>query len=123
MVGLPCLPMRLSRQITLLGITIKSEYIYKESNMKLFILVITMLVSTFAIADTYVNGYYKSNGTYVQPHYRSDPDSSVSNNWSTKGNVNPYTGKAGTGVEKYQPNSRIQNDQPNSGIETYSPRR
>jgi len=91
--------------------------------MKLFILVITMFVSTFAIADTYVNGYYKSNGTYVQPHYRSDPDSSVSNNWSTKGNVNPYTGKAGTVVEKYQPNSRIQIYQPNSGIETYSPRR
>ena len=91
--------------------------------MKLFILVITMLVSTFAIADTYVNGYYKSNGTYVQPHYRSDPDSSVSNNWSTKGNVNPYTGKTGTVVEKYQPNSRIQIYQPNSGIETYYPRR
>jgi len=64
--------------------------------MKLLIIVIAMLVSTIAIADTYVNGYYKSNGTYVQPHYRSDPDSSVSNNWSTKGNVNPYTGKAGT---------------------------
>lgn len=64
--------------------------------MKLLILIIAMLVSTIAIADTYVKGYYKSNGTYVQPHYRSDPDSSVSNNWSTKGNVNPYTGKVGT---------------------------
>jgi hypothetical protein len=43
-----------------------------------------------------VRGYVKSNGTYVAPHYRSAPDSSVSNNWSTVGNVNPYTGEAGT---------------------------
>lgn len=49
-----------------------------------------------AAADTYVNGYTKKNGTYVAPHYRSRPDGNTSNNWSTKGNVNPYTGKAGT---------------------------
>ena len=44
-------------------------------------------------ADTWVNGYYKSNGTYVQGHYRSSPDSYRNNNWSTSGNTNPYTGK------------------------------
>jgi TPR repeat protein len=32
----------------------------------------------------------------VAPHYRSAPDHNPYNNWSTKGNVNPYTGKAGT---------------------------
>ena len=47
-------------------------------------------------ADTWVNGYYKSNGTYVQGHYRSSPDSYRNNNWSTSGNTNPYTGKRGT---------------------------
>ena len=47
-------------------------------------------------ADTWVNGYYKSNGTYVQGHYRSSPDSYKNNNWSTSGNSNPYTGKRGT---------------------------
>lgn len=46
----------------------------------------------------HVNGYFRSNGTYVAPHYQSSPDSSFYNNWSTKGNVNPYTGKAGTRV-------------------------
>ena len=25
-------------------------------------------------ADEYVHGYYRSNGTYVQPYFRSDPD-------------------------------------------------
>ncbi len=44
----------------------------------------------------HVSGYTKKNGTVVQPHYRSAPDGTKANNWSTKGNVNPYTGKAGT---------------------------
>ena len=34
-------------------------------------------------------------GTYVRPHYRSDPDGVFGNNWSTSGNVNPHTGKPG----------------------------
>lgn len=42
-----------------------------------------------------VKGYYRSNGTYVPPHYRTAPDRNPYNNWSTKGNVNPYTGKPG----------------------------
>jgi hypothetical protein len=37
----------------------------------------------------------------VQPHYRSSPDGSRLNNWSTRGNVNPYTGKPGT-VDPYR---------------------
>lgn len=43
-----------------------------------------------------VRGYVKKDGTYVQPHMRSAPDGNFSNNWSTVGNVNPYTGVAGT---------------------------
>ena len=54
-----------------------------------------------ADADVYVRGHYRSNGTYVQPHYRSDPDGNPYNNWSTKGNVNPYTGKRGTVTPQY----------------------
>jgi len=45
--------------------------------------------------DVWVNGYYRSDGTYVRPHYRSAPDGNVWNNWSTRGNINPYTGKPG----------------------------
>ena len=43
-----------------------------------------------------VRGYVRSNGTYVAPHYRSAPDGNPYNNWSTIGNVNPYTGEPGT---------------------------
>lgn len=44
----------------------------------------------------HVRGYTRKDGTYVRPHYRSRPDGNFSNNWSTKGNVNPYTGETGT---------------------------
>jgi hypothetical protein len=59
---------------------------------------VALLLSAAApvMADTYVNGYTRSNGTYVAPHMRSDPDGNPYNNWSTKGNVNPYTGQEGT---------------------------
>lgn len=46
--------------------------------------------------STYVHGYMKKDGTYVEPHYRSAPDSSYNNNWTTSPNVNPYTGEKGT---------------------------
>jgi hypothetical protein len=55
-----------------------------------------LIGATAASAQVYVHGYTTKNGTYVAPHYRSSPDSSVLNNWSTRGNVNPYTGQVGT---------------------------
>jgi len=49
-----------------------------------------------ASGPVHVSGYVNKKGTYVQPHYRSRPDGDFSNNWSTVGNVNPFTGEAGT---------------------------
>lgn len=43
-----------------------------------------------------VKGYYRKNGTYVAPHYRSKPNSTKADNYSTKGNTNPFTGMPGT---------------------------
>lgn len=53
-------------------------------------------VFTSAFADTSVRGYHRKDGTYVQPHHRSSSNSTATDNWSTKGNTNPYTGQAGT---------------------------
>jgi hypothetical protein len=53
-------------------------------------------VGGYARGDIHVHGYFRSNGTYVQPYYRSAPDHSYNNNWSTRPNINPYTGKEGT---------------------------
>lgn len=49
-----------------------------------------------AFGDVYVHGYTRKDGVYVNPHYRSSPNSSQYDNWSTKGNYNPYTGARGT---------------------------
>jgi hypothetical protein len=49
-----------------------------------------------AQSDHYVNGYYRSDGTYVSPHYQTNPNSTRDDNYSTRGNVNPYTGQPGT---------------------------
>lgn len=46
--------------------------------------------------DVHVKAYTRSDGTHVQAHYRSAPDGNFDNNWSTLGNVNPYTGELGT---------------------------
>jgi hypothetical protein len=62
----------------------------------LAILAISLGTSVSAKAAVHVRGYYRSNGTYVQPHYRSNPDGNFQNNWSTYPNVNPYTGAVGT---------------------------
>ena len=60
------------------------------------ILAAVLMTTLTADADVYVHGYTRSNGTYVQPHYRSDPDGNFNNNWSTYPNVNPHTGAVGT---------------------------
>jgi len=55
-----------------------------------------LCIAQSALADRYVNGYTRSDGTVVQGHWRSGPDSSYNNNYSTRGNTNPYTGQSGT---------------------------
>lgn len=63
----------------------------------LSILFLFLLFALSTIAQVRVSGYYRKNGTYVQPHYRSSPDGNPYNNWSYPGNTNPYTGKTATG--------------------------
>ena len=70
--------------------------------MKRFItLILAILISVIGVfgqtnsKHVKVKGYYRKDGTYVQPHYRTAPNSTNRDNFSTKGNVNPYTGKAG----------------------------
>jgi hypothetical protein len=55
-----------------------------------------LLFANVTFADQYVHGYTRSNGTYVRPYYRSSPNGTVTDNFSYKGNLNPYTGAVGT---------------------------
>jgi hypothetical protein len=59
-------------------------------------LAITLLALPAFARGTYVHGYTRKNGTYVQPYHRSSPDGTVTNNYSFHGNTNPYTGSVGT---------------------------
>lgn len=63
----------------------------------LFLIILSISFSVQIYSQVRVSGYYRKNGTYVQPHYRSSPDGNPYNNWSYPGNVNPYTGKVATG--------------------------
>jgi hypothetical protein len=63
--------------------------------MKLIIVSLVLLSASISRAD-YTRGYTRSNGTYVQGYHHTHADSNPYNNYSSVGNVNPYTGQAGT---------------------------
>lgn len=48
----------------------------------------------------YVKGHYR-NGTYVDGYYRTNPNQTKNDNYSTYPNVNPHTGKQGTISPEY----------------------
>lgn len=73
--------------------------------MKAAIMLVTasLLVPTSALAQSShsVRGYVKRDGTYVAPAHRTNPNTTRNDNWTTRPNVNPYTGKAGTKAPDY----------------------
>lgn len=72
----------------------------KTLNMRkaLLSLVCLALLSTVAFAQgrTRVKSYVKKDRTRVESHQRTKANEKKNDNWSTKGNVNPNTGKKGT---------------------------
>ena len=61
----------------------------------LSLMMVLFFLSGVALADVSVDGYTRKDGTYVAPHHRSDPNDTKADNWSSKGNENPYNGKKG----------------------------
>ena len=59
--------------------------------------------------DVWVDGYYRKDGTYVKPHYRSSPNDTARDNRDYKGNINPYTGKKGSNYYRDNPTSEYYN--------------
>lgn len=93
------LPTELNKSNNFLPKVLKFAIIVKVMK-KLFVLLLFVAAILFASAEpadaaVRVRGYYRSNGTYVQPHYRSNPDRLRYNNYSSRGNYNPYTGARG----------------------------
>jgi hypothetical protein len=68
-------------------------------HMKKAILAFALLASAItanAQGYHYVRPYYRQNGTFVPPHYQTNPDGNIHNNWNTYPNINPFTGHPGT---------------------------
>ena len=77
---------------------------------KFFCLVVACLfiLSAFSESearDVRVKGHFRKDGTYVQPHHRTSPDRNPYNNYSSPGNVNPYTGQRASGSSSGWSNS------------------
>jgi len=75
--------------------------------MKKILLTLSILFALFmqitpAEASTIsVHGYLKRNGTYVAPYHKTSSNGYKFDNWSAKGNINPFTGKKGYKVYLY----------------------
>lgn len=57
--------------------------------MKNFYFLILLLTSFWSFSQVQVRGYYRKDGTYVRPHVRTAPNSTVTDNYSYQGNYNP----------------------------------
>ena len=82
----------------------------------IFFLLATFSFSSFSqsksSSDVYVKSYTRSNGTVVKGYYRTAPNSTNRDNFTTRGNVNPYTGKKGyikPDNKPYSSNKRLNN--------------
>lgn len=59
------------------------------------VVILLFAIPLFAQRPKAVRPYVKRNGTYVQRHYRTTPNRTRVDNYSTKGNRNTFTGKKG----------------------------
>jgi hypothetical protein len=50
--------------------------------------------------DHKVRQYQRKNGTVVAPHYQTNPNSTLKDNYSSTGEYNPHTGKTETKTPK-----------------------
>lgn len=69
--------------------------------LKKFVLAVAVLAGSFTScsqlqADHFVHGHFTYYGAYVRPHFQSHADGNFYNNYSTRGELNPYTGQFGT---------------------------
>ncbi len=81
-------------------------------------LVVAIALSTIAggavAADHRVDGYTRKDGTYVQPHQQTNPNETRTDNYGSRPNVNPHTGKEGARDPYAQPNPYGQQQRRNS---------
>ena len=88
-----------------------ARFVYLCSMRKIAIIffILSNLISfgqSKSSSDVYLNGYVRKDGTVVPGYYRTAPNSTLNDNFSTKGNTNPYNQKKGwIAPEKQIPSS------------------
>lgn len=78
------------------------------------------IIDTTSLYAEQVNGYYRKNGTYVNGYNRSDRNNIVTDNYSYKGNVNPYTGVVGNNYYRNEISSQYYNSNQSNDSSSYS---
>jgi hypothetical protein len=58
-----------------------------------------------SVGQHYVESYTRNDGTQIEGHYQTNADDSFWNNWSSKGNTNPHTGRIGSTLPLYSSGS------------------
>ena len=58
-------------------------------------LILLLLFPVCLSAQQKVHSYTKKNGTHVESYHRTKTDKTEKNNYSSKDNTNPYSGKKG----------------------------
>ena len=66
------------------------------------LLLSTTATGTSAQRSVTVRGHTTREGVYVPPHVRTAPNETKVDNWSSRPNANPYTGKTGA-ADPYAP--------------------
>jgi hypothetical protein len=84
--------------------------------MKALLAGLVLLTFASAASAEYVQGYIKRDGTYVPGYFRSQANGTKIDNYSSKGNLNPYTGEKGYS-DPYAPSKPRQ--QSNRGYQPY----
>jgi hypothetical protein len=70
--------------------------------MKKLAVITFIAFAAAASAQVHVRPHVNSNGTLVEGHYRGSPNKTDLDNYSTRGNTNPYTGEEGTKRPSYE---------------------
>ena len=62
--------------------------------------VMLILLTVWAFPDSYVKPHMTKRGHFVEGHYKTKKNKTRMDNYSEKGNINPYTGKKGSKSRK-----------------------
>lgn len=88
-----------------------------------FIALSIALLSAPAFAQVVVDGHYRRDGTYVQPHIRSSPNEYRFDNYNAQGNINPNTGERDYQRHEYSAPPAVRPPQPIRYPDPYQQRR